>query len=56
MPWTTFHLKRPKVNDEFDSVSSNQLGKAQHTMAIEQMENFDLVSDGANETRTQSVL
>ena len=27
-----------QVNDKFDSVSSNYLGKAQHTKVIEQME------------------
>ena len=31
-----FTFKRPKVNDEFDSVWSNHLGKAQHTVAMEQ--------------------
>ena len=44
-----FTLEETKSHDEFDSVSSNQLGKAQQTMAIEQMENFDFVLDGANE-------
>ena len=48
MPWKTLHFKRPKVNENFDSVGSNHLDKAQHTMAIEQMENYDFVLKGAN--------
>ena len=43
-----FTFKRPKVNDEFDSVWSNHLGKAQLMVAIEQMENYDFVLNGVN--------
>ena len=33
---------RNKFNDKFDSVLSNNLGKAQHTMAMEQnLDNYD---------------
>ena len=39
--------QRPKVNDKFDSVWCNYFGKAQHTMVIEQMENYDSVLNGA---------
>ena len=39
---------RPKVNNEFESVWSNHLDQAQHTMAIKQMENYDFVLKGAN--------
>ena len=39
---------RNKFNDKFDSVLSNNLGKAQHTMAIEQLENNDFAFKGAN--------
>ena len=44
-----FHGKLyTKVNDEFDSVWSNHLRKAQHTMAIKQMEHYEFVLKGAN--------
>ena len=43
-----FTLKRPKVNGEFESVLSNHLGKAQYTMAIDQMENYDFVLEGGS--------
>ena len=42
-PWKTLHFKTPNVNDKFDSVCSNHLGKAQLTM-----ENYDFVLSGAN--------
>ena len=38
----------PKVNDKFDSVLNNLLGKAQHTMATKQMEKYDFVLKGAH--------
>ena len=46
--FTLYTLMRPIFNDKYDSVWSNHLGKAQHTMATEQMENYHLVFKGAN--------
>ena len=43
MPW------RVKVNDKYDSVSSNDSDKTQHTATMEKnLENYDLVLKDAN--------
>ena len=40
---------RPKVNDKFDSVLGNHLGKTQHRLAMEQdPENYDFGLKDAN--------
>ena len=40
---------RRKVNDKFDSVSSKDLDKTQHTVEMEKnLENYDLVLKDAN--------
>ena len=43
-----FTLRKPNIIDEFDSVLSNHLGKAQHTVTMEQMEIYDFGLDDAN--------
>ena len=47
MPRKTNLRDQDRVKDKFDSVWSNYLGKARHTMVIELMEDHDSVLKGA---------